>query len=288
MFMTTKPVISVVLGTYNRLSFLKLTIESIRAGLENLSREIFVIDGGSTDGTTQWLIKQKDIVTMVQHNRGKWNGKPIERRSWGYFMNLGFRSAQGKYVCMLSDDCLVVPGAIINGYNLFEEELAKGKKVGAVAFYWRNWPEQEKYWVGITLGNKMFVNHGMYLKRVLEDVNYIDEETYHFYHADGDLCLKLWQNGYECIDSPNSYVEHYSHANKQVRTSNLDKQKKDWNNYLNKWKGIFYDDKLNNIGGWLEKEFDDNSKSYKKFESIGKVTNILHAVEKIRRFIRLG
>src|SRR3989304_502628 len=128
MFMTTKPVISVVLGTYNRLSFLKLTIESIRAGLENLSREIFVIDGGSTDGTTQWLIKQKDIVTMVQHNRGKWNGKPIERRSWGYFMNLGFRSAQGKYVCMLSDDCLVIPGAIRNGFDLFEKKLAEGEK----------------------------------------------------------------------------------------------------------------------------------------------------------------
>ena len=131
--------VSIILGTYNRIRFLKLTIKSIRNELSKCAfpNEIIVVDGGSTDGTLKWLVKQKDIITIVQHNRGEWRGKRIERRSWGYFMNLGFKSAQGKYICMLSDDCLVLPGAIINGYKLFESELAKGKKVGAVAFYWR-------------------------------------------------------------------------------------------------------------------------------------------------------
>lgn len=259
------PVVSIVLGTYNRLHFLKLTLDSIRDELKNLPHEIIVIDGGSSDGTLKWLVEQKDVIAIVQHNRGEWQGKKIERRSWGYFMNLGFKCAQGKYVCMLSDDCLVVPGAIINGVNLFEEELCKGNKIGAVAFYWRNWPEQEKYWVGLTLGGKIFVNHGMYLKKALEEVDYIDEETYLFYHADGDLCLKIWQKGYACIDSPDSYIEHYSHANTRVRKSNLQNQKADWNNYLNKWKNIFYDESKNNIGSWIEKEFKDTCLTSAKF-----------------------
>jgi len=256
------PVTSVVLGTYNRLSFLKLTINSIRQELKNFPHEIIVVDGGSTDGTLKWLVKQKDIITIVQHNRGEWRGKWIERRSWGYFMNLGFKSAHGKYICMLSDDCLVVPGAIINGYNLFESELAKGKKVGAVAFYWRNWPEQKKYWVGLTFGNKIFVNHGLYLREALENVGYIDEETYNFYHADGDLCLKLSQRGHVCIKSPDSYIEHYSHVNEKVRMFNLEKQKEDWKAYENQWSRIYSKPGKD----WIEKEFEDPTKTAIKFK----------------------
>ncbi len=253
--------LSIVLGSYNRLRFLKLTIDSIRRELDQCPfySEIIVVDGGSSDGTLKWLTTQKDIITIVQHNRGKWRGEPIERRSWGYFMNMGFKSAQGKYVCMLSDDCLVVPSAIRNGVDLFEERLAGGEKVGAVAFYWRNWPVQKKYWVGLTLGDRMFVNHGLYLKDVLEEVAYIDEESYLFYQADGDLCLKMWHNGYSCIDSPDSYVEHYSHANLDVRGSNLEKQRKDYSTYLKKWEGIFYFPESNNTGGWITKEFVDSS-----------------------------
>jgi GT2 family glycosyltransferase len=261
-----RALVSVVIGTFNRLSFLKLAIDSIRDELDGLPHEMIVTDGGSTDGTLKWLAKQKDIISIIQHNRGTWRGQQIDRRSWGYFMNLGFKCAQGKYICMLSDDCLVVPGAIRNGIELFEHKLLELEKVGALAFYWRNWPEQTKYLVGLTLGNKMFVNHGLYLKEAIEDVGYVDEETYLFYHADGDLCLKMWHHGYICIDSPASYIEHYSHANQKVRQSNQKNQEIDWQNYLNKWDGIFYDKAKKNIGGWVEREYVDIFKTCLKFK----------------------
>ena len=84
-----------VLGSYNRTGFLQQAIASVRDNGATVPYEIIVVDGGSTDGILEWLIDQKDIVTIVQHNRGEFRGRPIRRRSWGYFMNLGFRSAQG-------------------------------------------------------------------------------------------------------------------------------------------------------------------------------------------------
>lgn len=246
---------SVVIGTYNRLEFLKSTIDTTRHELTSINHEIIVVDGGSTDGTIEWLINQKDVISIIQHNRGEWQGRPIERKSWSYFMNLGFRAASGKYICMLSDDCLVIPGAIKNGLKLFESEIKKRHKIGAIAFYWRNWPEQEQYWVGLTWGGKMFVNHGLYLKDALQSIGFADED-YKFYHADGDICLKLSQAKYKCIDCPSSFIEHYSDANTEVRTSNMATQQEDWQKYTKQWSYLGTPDV-----DWVEKKFYDKDKT---------------------------
>jgi len=282
--------ISVVLGTYNRKKFLLQTIESIRNELKIFEEkfEIIVIDGGSDDGTIQWLAQQKDIITIIQHNHGSIKGEQVSRRSWGYFMNLGFKVAQGKYICMLSDDCLVVPGAIINGYNYFEQLLSEDEKIGSLAFYWRNFPEMKNYWVGLTLGNKMFVNHGMFLKTALIEVDFIDEDNYNFYHADGDLCLKLWDKDYKCVDSKLSFIEHFSHAGLKTRKSNLDGQKSDFENYKKKWEGKFYNSAVNNEGSWLKLDFDDEYKTADKFKDVSffKYIIIKYFFPKARKIIK--
>lgn len=262
--------VSVVLGSLNRRLFIEATIDSVRSELRHRPHEIIVVDGGSSDGTLEWLVAQKDVITILQHNRGTWRGDAVRRRSWGYFMNLGFRAASGKYVCMLSDDCLVVPGAIRNGVVEFEQLLNAGRNVGSMAFYWRNWPEQERYWVGRTLGLNMFVNHGLYLKSALDAVGYIDEETYRFYHADGDLCLKLWEAGYECVDGKSSFIEHYSHANLEVRASNLSGQGEDWERYISKWRGRSGID-VEMIGDWLYLDHVDQHHTARRFAELKEI-----------------
>ncbi len=235
-----KKQISVVIGSFNRFNLLRLCIDAVRKELDDFSYEIIVVDGGSVDGATEWLLQQKDIITIIQHNRGEWQGKPIERRSWGYFMNLGFKAAQGKYICMLSDDSLIIPGAIINGYKLFEKKISENVKTGGIAFYFRDYPIRKEYAVAVNLGN-LYVNHGLYLREALEEVNFISEDEYHFYFADTDLVLKMKQKGYEFFASKDSFVEHYFEATPEIRASNNDTKKdKDRQWLIDKWCGVAY------------------------------------------------
>lgn len=261
-----RSLVSIVLGSYNRKNFLIRAIESVRLNGITVPYEIIVVDGGSTDGALEWLTNQSDVIGIIQHNRQSMAGASSQKRSWGYFMNLGFKCAEGRYVVMISDDSLLVPGAVMNGVYHCEALKREGRNIGAVAFYWRNWPEQQDYWVGLTHGEKMFVNHGLYVRTALQEVGWIDEDRYCFYCADGDLCLKLWEQGYEVVDCPTSFVEHFSHANREVRQSNFLHEAGDLKAYQDRWQGIFYDPAKPNLQDWMYLAYEDHTRTADRFQ----------------------
>lgn len=266
--MLVKPQVSVVIGSFNRYGFLKGIVNNIRKELKSLSYEMIVVDGGSTDGSVEWLNQQKDVITILQHNRGIWQDKPIERRSWGYFTNLAFKAAQGKYILMLSDDCLLVPNAVQNGVKVFEDLLKSGRKIGGVAFYWREWPDKKDYWVTLVLENRMMINHGLFLRSAAEEVGWIEEDAYDFYHADSDFALKLWHKGYEIVDSPHSFVEHYEHLGTNIRRENVQRASEDWQTLLRRWSGIFYHASTPTDPSFQYKTYDDPYKTADQFKSL--------------------
>ncbi|OHB14616.1 MAG: hypothetical protein A2431_04160 [Candidatus Zambryskibacteria bacterium RIFOXYC1_FULL_39_10] len=266
--MNEKPIISIVLGTYNRKNFLKETIKSIRNNNINVPYEIIVIDGGSSDGSLKYLLNQKDIITIIQHNRGVWKNKPIQRKSWGYFMNIAFKACHGSYIVMLSDDCIILPNSIMNAYEIFLNN--KNKKIGAVAFYFRDYPIQKYYSVLYTFKHTLFVNHGMYLKKALVDVGYIDEDNYEFYYADGDLCAKIWTKGYKILDSEKSVVEHFFHANEDIRSSNYLNKYENFETFKKTWRDIFYTPEIYNVRAKKNLNFVDPLNTAKIFDKIYK------------------
>jgi len=278
---TERPLVSVVIGSYNRRPFLARALESVRANGASAPYELIVVDGGSTDGSIAWLAAQKDVITILQHNRGEFRGQPVRRRSWGYFMNLAFKCAQGRYVLMISDDCLLVPGAIDAGVRRFSEGMATprsdmgddgtvigddaGREIGAVAFYFRNWPNEDEYYVQYTFGGRMMVNHGMYAREVLERVGWVDEDRYLFYKADGDLSLKIWEAGFAIVDCPTAIVEHYEGANRAVRKSNREVLVRDRAAYRQRWQGIYWDPEGPDLRTRTPLGFDDPTRTASRF-----------------------
>ena len=251
------PTVSVVIGSYSRAALLQHSIQCVRENLRDIPHEIIVVDGGSEDGAVEWLSSQRDVILILQHNRIVRDGRRIARRSWGYFTNLGFKVAQGEYVLMMSDDCLLLPHAVTNALKSARVQRKSGRKLGGVAFYFRNWPQERDYYVQLTLGNLMMVNHGLFLRAALEDVNWVDEESFRFYKADGDLSLRLWAAGYEIIGCNEALVEHYMDPAEELRSTNNEVLDADRDAYKNIWRGTFYRSNELDLGGRVLHSYTD-------------------------------
>ena len=88
--------IATVMGTYNRLSLLQACVESLRRARGSLSQVILVADGGSQDGTREWLVKQPDCELL----EGGLNGVVAA-------YNVAFSRAvaiETPHVCVFNDD----------------------------------------------------------------------------------------------------------------------------------------------------------------------------------------
>lgn len=208
--------ISVVLGSKNRKNLLKATIESIRNNGFIGKMEIIVIDGGSTDGTCDWLAKQKDIFTIIQPNYKIIDNEGISvlAHSWGKFMNIGFRYASAPWIVMVSDDLILSKGILQRGYDELNAKENIGEKIGGGAFYFREYPRNSYYRIGLLPGNNILINHGFYNKKALEIVNYIDEKEFNFYYADSDLIMRMNKNGWKTIALEECYADHLVHKPK--------------------------------------------------------------------------
>ncbi len=89
---------SVIVPTYNRVSSLRKTIDSL-LGIAYRDHEIIVVDDGSGDGTADFLAEMSQrhgIITVRQANKG-----PAAAR------NAGIRRASGKWLAFTDDDCVV-------------------------------------------------------------------------------------------------------------------------------------------------------------------------------------
>ena len=219
--------VSVVTGTLNRVKLLKPCIESVRNNGFSGKIEIIAVDGGSTDGTLKWLAKQRDIFTIVQPNYKieRQGQSPRLAHSWGEFMNIGFRACKGRWILMISDDLILSRGCIQKGFNMLEQALQEGQSIGAGALIYRDYPRELRYHFKRLPGGVVLVNHGFFLKEVLETIDFIDEDNFEFYAADGDLCMRIAKAGYEIVPLEGCMADHLAHLPNYRRLFRKEKPK---------------------------------------------------------------
>ena len=227
------PRLSVVTGTYNRFAMLQRMVDSVRAQRFEGDLEIVIVDGGSTDGSREWLVQQPDIVTVLEHNR---DAQGRMKFGWPVCYNRGFGAASSSLVCMLNDDVIVEPDCLEEGVRVLERDPI----AGGVAFWFHDHTDPRGYRIGYTIGGRMFVNYGIYRLALWHEAEGFDGERYRFYHADGDLSLKLWELRRPILPAPRSRITHFpDDADPQRQRNHAEAQANgDWRHYIDRWQHV--------------------------------------------------
>ncbi len=95
--------IAAIVVTHNRLQLLKECIAALEAQYRKPD-EIIVIDNGSEDGTSEWLLQQTSVTHLRQANMGSSGGQHAG-------MDLAWRKGHDWFWCM-DDDTIPQPGAL--------------------------------------------------------------------------------------------------------------------------------------------------------------------------------
>ncbi|MFA9196318.1 MAG: glycosyltransferase [Aliarcobacter sp.] len=87
------PEISIVTPVFNSVRWIELCLQSVRHALQGQSYEHIVVDGGSTDGTLEYLKQQKDIRLIPGPDKGMYDA-----------LNKGMAAARGRILGHLNAD----------------------------------------------------------------------------------------------------------------------------------------------------------------------------------------
>lgn len=116
---TSKPLISVIMATYNRAHLLPRAIRSV-LNQTYKDFEIIVVDDGSTDSTEE-VVKTFQDRRILYYKQGENKGMLAAR-------NKGFDVARGDYVTLLDDDDELLPEALEVAINKLNELSERGVK----------------------------------------------------------------------------------------------------------------------------------------------------------------
>lgn len=223
-----KPLVSVLILTYNRSDLLKDCLDSaLKSDYPNL--EFIVSDNGSSEDIADFIKKRylnkKIKVVKLKINRGLTGG-----------FNYGFKFCKGKYVMLLSNDTKIEKTAISNMTTIAEEDSLIGivspkiiqmrdsnllHNAGSFMTYFGL-----LYHYGI-LQNKesalykksyyIFSCNGagfLIRREAARKCGLFDEDFFYFYD-DSDLSHRVWLAGYTVVFCPKAYLWHVWSATMQ-------------------------------------------------------------------------
>ncbi len=219
--------VSVVILTWNSLPAIEACLASL-LGSTTVSREVIVVDNGSQDQTVKVLRARFPSVQVIEnrHNRGVAPAR-----------NQGLRRSRGEYVLILDDDTILHPPALDHLIQVLDSRPEVGlcgpklidagghlclscrlfptllDKLGRrfPSALTRNAARQVELadWAHDTLRSVDYVIGACQLirRRALDEVGLLDERIF-YGPEDIDLCLRLYQAGWQVVYQPAAVVTH--------------------------------------------------------------------------------
>jgi glycosyltransferase involved in cell wall biosynthesis len=190
--------ISIVTGTLNRVGMLPNLIQNTVLSDDRL--ELVLVDGGSSDGTIQYV---KDLshpkIKLIEVGG---------RSSYPHFMNLGIRESTHDIVCQWNDDVVLVNSwedvisEIEDEFDFYLFNWKYGSLEDTKNQNWINGLDQKDGWClynDAKNGEQIVMNYGLYRKKIFREIGMYNSE-YQYYCADGDMSYRAYQFGYEVKD----------------------------------------------------------------------------------------
>lgn len=196
--------ISIITGTLNRIEVLPKLIENTILSDKRL--ELVLVDGGSTDGTIEY-IKNLDIPRIKLVEVGG-------RSSYPHFMNLGIRNSSHEIICQWNDDVILsnswedVFSEIEDDYDFYLFNWKYGSIEDLENQDWLNGSDQKDGWClynNSKSDGEIVMNYGLYRKKIFREIGMYNPE-YQYYCADGDMSYRAYKFGYKVKDLPNIKV----------------------------------------------------------------------------------
>lgn len=227
---TTRPTCSIIIPVHNKASLTRGCLNTILAQAdEGVSREIIVVDDGSTDLTPRLLASYGDAVRVVTHEKAQ---------GFARACNAGAAAARGDYLILLNNDTLPWTGWL-TAIAMYANDHPRAAIVGAKLLY----PNGTVQHAGVVFGIDRFPHHlyagfpadhpavntsrqfqavtaacCLIRRDVFDQFGGFDTEFLNGWE-DVDLCLRLTEQGHEIHYCHECVVYHLESASRDLRAA---------------------------------------------------------------------
>ncbi len=243
--------VSVVIPSFNGRELLSKNLPPLLAALGRggLPSEVILVDDGSTDRSCEWIQREFPQVRVVRSERREGFQRAVSR---------GLEVVRYGLVYFLNSDVSVRRGFLEPLLRHFEDprtfavssrEIPKGQVEDApdhfptvrfrMGFWWHRYSEIWPRLMRVTPVFFVSMGHGLFRKRMLQELGFLDPRFEPFYFEDQDICFRAWRRGWRCLYEPASVVacEHQATIGRLYSRGRI--QHIHWRNrFLFQWKNL--------------------------------------------------
>jgi glycosyltransferase involved in cell wall biosynthesis len=203
----TKPTISAIVLSFNRINGLRRCIDALRRELEGVEHQIILVDQGSNPIVRQLLSFQSSIELVLEPQNRFGSALDQKRHQWAVSVNKAAGFVKADYFIVLDDDVQMQHGAIQSAISIFTQAKTKETQLGYVGFYYHDYPSYDQYRVPGPCGIAPLA-YGLYKTSAFNEVGRFDE-GYSAKLSQLGWLLRARQKGYAHIHSHDFSVEHH-------------------------------------------------------------------------------